>query len=122
MQDWESIDDVRDDYIDSRDIIDWLEAWDEDEDHDEDQTELRAILQEVNEDGETNCGDWRYGETLIRDDCFEDYARELAEDIGAIDPDASWPNTFIDWEAAADALKMDYTSIRIGEVEYWGRT
>src|SRR5438270_149803 len=29
--------------------------------------------------------------TLIAETDFEDYARELAEDIGAIDPRASWP-------------------------------
>lgn len=66
--------------------------------------------------------DWKYGETLIRDSYFEDYARELAEDIGAIDRNATWLNNFIDWEAAADALKMDYTSVEFGNVTYWIRS
>ena len=62
-------------------------------------------------------GDFRHGETLIRADQFEDYVRELAEDIGAIDRNASWPLNHIDWPAAADELKGDYT-----EVEFDGTT
>lgn len=45
--------------------------------------------------------DWKYGATLIRDSYFEDYARQTAEDIGAIDRNASWPLHCIDWEQAA---------------------
>lgn len=66
--------------------------------------------------------DWDCGATLIRDSYFEDYARELAEDIGAINHDASWPNNHIDWEAAADALKMDYTAVDFDGVMYWVRS
>lgn len=57
-----------------------------------------------------------YEPTLIADDDFEDYARELAEDIGAA-PSVGWPGSYIDWEAAADALRQDYTT-----VEYDGTT
>lgn len=38
----------------------------------------------------------------------EDFAQNLAEDIGAIDPKASWPNNCIDWEYAARELMYDY--------------
>lgn len=38
----------------------------------------------------------------------EDFAMEMAESIGAIDPDATWPNNYIDWERAARDLMMDY--------------
>jgi hypothetical protein len=62
-----------------------------------------------------------YGGTLIRDSYFETYARELAEDIGAVKADASWPNNFIDWEAAADALKQDYRMVDFVGEEYWIR-
>lgn len=65
-------------------------------------------------------GDW-YPGTLIRDSYFEDYAQELAEDIGAINPDASWPNNCIDWERAARELRMDYTSVEFDDVTYWTR-
>ena len=62
-----------------------------------------------------------HGETLIRDTYFEDYARELAEDIGAINRDASWPNNCIDWEEAASQLQQDYFSVEYGDVIYWIR-
>lgn len=38
----------------------------------------------------------------------EDFSQELAEEIGAIDKDASWPNDCIDWERAAREIMMDY--------------
>jgi len=77
---------------------------------------LRALAKEA-----SGSPDWTYGETLIRDSYFENYARELAEDIGVMKADASWPNNFIDWEAAADALKEDYRMVDFGGEEYWIR-
>lgn len=40
----------------------------------------------------------------------EDFAQDMAEQIGAIDPDAGWPNSYIDWERAARDLMFDYFS------------
>lgn len=65
-------------------------------------------------------GDW-YPVTLIRDSYFEDYAEELAEDIGAINRDASWPLGCIDWAKAARELQMDYSSAEYDGVTYWYR-
>jgi hypothetical protein len=72
---------------------------------------LRAFLAEIVGMGgdEEWRGDW-YPTGLIRDSYFEDYARELADDIGAIDRHAQWPTNHIDWESAAEALQEDYTS------------
>ena len=85
----------------------------------DDAAELHALrtLQEQAE----GYSDFRDGELLVRDSYFEQYAQELAEDIGAINRDATWPNNHIDWEAAADALKADYTSVDYDGVEYWIR-
>jgi DNA repair exonuclease SbcCD ATPase subunit len=66
---------------------------------------------------ENEISDFRHGETMIPESDFEDYARQFAEDIGAITDDAGWPCTCIDWERAADELRMDYS-----EVEYQGTT
>ena len=41
-------------------------------------------------------------------DSDEDMAQELAESIGAIDENASWPMSCIDWEQAARELMFDY--------------
>lgn len=68
--------------------------------------------------------DWRYGETLIHEDYFVQYAQELAEDIGAypLSRDMQWPLTYIDWDRAADALRMDYWSIDFDGETYWVRS
>lgn len=65
-------------------------------------------------------GEW-YPVSFIEDDYFTDYAKELADDIGAIDAKASWPNRHIDWEAAAQDLQQDYSSIDIAGVTFWYR-
>jgi len=65
---------------------------------------------------------WEYGEALILDTYFEEYARDLTEDLGDVDHDAPWPHSYIDWEKAADALRMDYTAVEIGRYTYWIRT
>lgn len=119
------------DVIDSRDVIARIEylkdSWDEAEEDDhedyvlseddwavhlgeEDAHELVALIALADE-AEGYAPDWFYGETLINEDYFEDYARELAEDIGAIDRDAPWPLRHIDWEAAASELLIDYTGV-----------
>jgi hypothetical protein len=58
---------------------------------------------------------------MIRDSYFKEYAQEFAEDIGAINKNASWPNTCIDWDQAARELQMDYTSVNFDGVTYWIR-
>jgi len=72
---------------------------------------------------ECNWGDWKYGTPLIRDDYFEDYAQELAEDCGDYDSrNVRWPYTCIDWKMAADELKMDYTSVEFDGETFWLRS
>lgn len=38
----------------------------------------------------------------------EDFAKDQAESIGAVDNNASWPNNCIDWEEASKQLMQDY--------------
>ena len=59
--------------------------------------------------------------TAIRDDYFTQYAQELAADIGAIDPKASWPLNRIDWEAAAEDLLIDYNEADLEGESYYIR-
>lgn len=92
-----------------------LAAWD-----DENAAEL-AALKALAEEAEGYAPDWGYGETLIRDSYFREYAMELADDIGAIPANASWPLTCIDWGQAARELQMDYTAVDFGGVRYWIR-
>jgi len=87
----------------------------------EEAEEELAPLKSLADEAEGYSADWRYGATLIRESYFEEYAQQLAEDIGAISSDLAWPACHIDWEAAADALKMDYTSVDFDGVDYWIR-
>ena len=119
--------------VDVRDIIERVEelentvppAEESDGDDNEDREEL-ATLVGILDDLKGNGGDeqWRgdwYPTTLIRETYFEDYARELAEDIGAIDKNAAWPARHIDWEAAAQELLQDYQETDIEGTTYYYR-
>lgn len=124
-----------DDIIDVRDMIARVEELEDERDafdtesgnfEDSDEGAELAKLEEVLADLQGMGGDeqWRgdwYPVTLIRDDYFEQYARDLADDIGAINRDAKWPNTHIDWEAAARDLQQDYSSVEWDGVTYWYR-
>lgn len=110
-----------DDIIDSRDIIDRLEELDnlaEDGELSPEDAEELAALRKLYEEGEGVTEDWSYGATLVRETYFRDYARELAEEIGAIPDDMDWPCCHIDWDAAADSLAIDYTEVDFDGVTY----
>jgi hypothetical protein len=81
--------------------------------------ELTAALEELAGDGGDHewRGDW-YPGTLIADHYFEDYARELAADIGAVNEEIGWPMAHIDWSAAAAALQQDYSCVELGGVTW----
>ena len=82
----------------------------------EEQTTELEVLEALQD--EASGGDWEHGATLIRETYFEEYARQLADDIGAIDANATWPANCIDWERAADELQQDYTSVDYDGEEY----
>jgi len=109
-----------DDIIDSRDVIEAIKTLRHCCDGLGEALEFAALLKLAKE-AEDYAPDWQYGEALIRDSYFEDYARDLANDIGAINSDASWPNDCIDWERAARELQMDYTCVDFDGVDYWVR-
>jgi hypothetical protein len=104
------------------DFDEWLGDTAENDDHlyqDEarELLSLRALAEQCE-----GYGDWRHGETLIRDSYFQTYAEQFADDIGAIDRNANWPISCIDWKKAAEELQMDYTSVEFDGVTYWMRS
>lgn len=106
--------DLREDIEDKlKDAEQALKDWDDLEEY----TALKSFIEEAG--GYSR--DFQHGETLIRDDYFEEYAQELAEDIGAI-KETGWPCNCIDWEKAADELKMDYSSFELDGTTYWMRS
>lgn len=131
-----------DDIIDSRDVIEriaelkteFMAATGDDDFDDEfmtsddfraglgdDEGDELAALVKLDREGREMFSEWEYGVVLVRSDHFTDYARELAEDIGAYDKNAGWPLTHIDWDEAANALYVDYTEIDFDIYTYYGR-
>ena len=59
--------------------------------------------------------EFNYGVTLIPEEYFTDYVKDLLEDVGYISKDfPSWIE--IDWEETANNVRQDYM-----EIEYNGR-
>jgi hypothetical protein len=111
------------DIIDSRDIIARIEDLESlmGPDMDDDEAHELEALKALAAEAEPYCPDWTYGEALIRDSYFEEYAEQLADDLGIMDPKATWPLNCIDWAAAAEQLKQDYTAVDFDGVTYWVR-
>ena len=119
------------DTLDVRNIIvryEYLEAWsggidDALDDYEQQEiVQLKGLLDQLKGSGGDKQwrGDW-YPLTLIRESYFTEYAEELAKDIGAISRDLEWPLDHINWEAAADELRIDYTEVDFDGVTYLTR-
>jgi len=119
-----------DEIIDSREVIERLEElYEQVEGYasgkgypltDEDRAEL-TILESLNKQGADASEDWECGATLIRDSYFTEYAQDLAEELGVLPSDYTWPTSCIDWQQAARELQMDYTPVEFNGVTYWVR-
>lgn len=129
-----------DDMIDVRDVIERLEQLEDmispvmlletmpapddgdgDTDDDAEYRLLRALLESLKGYGgdEQWRGDW-YPISLIRDSYFVDAMQELCEEIGDF-PDGVPSYYVIDWEATANNLRVDYSSVEFDGVTYWYR-
>ena len=122
------------DIIDSRDLIERIEELEAELDGVEldeetsnymlDGNEMNSEYEELEklhafaEEFKNACSDYECGGTAIRESHFRDFAEQEAEDIGAINSNASWPLNHIDWDAASEELKMDYITIEFDGVEY----
>lgn len=124
-----------DDIVDVRDIIAKLETLERlrsdtlDEDAanwelSEESKELAALeclMEDLKGKGgdEQWRGDW-YPVTLINEDYFTEYTKELVTECGYLSRDfPGW--IAIDWDGTAEKLRPDYTSINIDDHVYWTR-
>lgn len=106
--------DIEDAERDREAAADALTEWDND--YAEELAALKSLADQCE-----GYGDWEYGETLIRESYFQDYAQQFAEDCGMIPKDLAWPCTCIDWEQACRELKTDYTEVDFDGVSYFMR-
>jgi hypothetical protein len=118
--------DNNDDVIDSRQVIDRIEElelireampnavedW-----PGADEAEELATLQALADEASQYSEDWQYGVSLIRRSAWVEVCKMLLEDCGGIPKDL--PHyVVIDWEATAENMEADYTSVDFGGVEY----
>ena len=78
------------------------------------------MLLEFKNEVESYSSEWEDGLTLIRDEYFVDYCKELCEDIGDI-PRNIPSYIVIDWKATAENLKADYTYATLCGCKYYFR-
>jgi len=99
-----------------KDELQACEDYEESQFETDEMKELR-LLRLLVEDAEQS-SDWKHGVALINEDYFEEYAKNFAEDIGAITHNEKWPCTHIDWVAAAEELKHDYFEVDFDGVAF----
>lgn len=116
--------------IDSRDVINRIEELenmrDDDEAEvglDEDEVEELDALTDLAAVASNCADDWEYGEELISESYFVEYAQELAASIthDREDITSSWPYNHIDWDEAAEELKQDYSEVEFDRQTYYIR-
>lgn len=92
--------------FEEEEIQDWKELWSEELD----------TIERINSVEDAVGSEFEDGVTLIEEDEFEDYCRDLIEECGYISKDfPSWIE--IDWSRTTDNIRIDYS-----EVEYQGTT
>jgi len=110
-------DEMADDFIDPMDLVmsedDWAFGLGADG-----AAEMVALLA-LESEGK-GFADWEHGVSFVSDYHFKDYAREIAEDCGMIDRESSMAN-YIDWDAWARDVRMDYSSVEVNGTTYWAR-
>lgn len=109
--------------IDSREIEQRIATL-SDEDYElsqSDRDELAALL-DLRSQVVDYAEDWPYGVTLVRHDRLAPYVKDLFWDClgrDGVDRMSQWPYTHIDWDAAAEEARADYTEMIFGEVTYY---
>lgn len=94
----------------------------EPEERDEDDRERYAELKELDDEiGGLSYIAENEGVAIAEYD-FEEYAQQLAEDIGAISTEHQWPLYCIDWEHAARELQHDYMGFSFEGTDYLVRS
>ena len=118
----EAFENIQDDHFDDEEIpfLDTIEAAKTAlEQFDNSELEL---LESIVRQGET-CSGWHHGITLIHDNYFTQYVREMVDEYEPPkDFDMnSWPwcHMEMNYEAAADSLRSDYTNIDAGGETYY---
>ena len=105
--DTDSYEDIN--FDEEEELESWKSSW---EDEIEEIEEIDSLEDEIDE--------FKYGESMIDTNDWEDYVRELLEDAGYVPRDfPSW--IIIDWEATASNVCQDYSIVTYQGVDYFVR-
>ena len=114
------------DILDLDDIImyrDDLLAQAEDNPLDEEEAEALQEIQDLEAQLWANIEHVAKHDTLMVEiDYWEDYCQELAADVGYVEDGDNPLWGFIDWKAWAEAVAMDYYSVKYGGHSYFLRS
>ena len=91
-----------------------LQDWDDRDEYEA----LEKLIAEA-----STCADWQHGAQLIRETYFVDYIEELIDDCYDLPKELTsgeWPyrHITVDYEAAAEEVKSDYTEVDFDGVTY----
>ena len=92
------------------------------EDEKQEYEEIEALLDELRGTGGNHQydGNW-YPDMLIADSDFTEYAQDLVEEIGDL-PSGIPSYIVVDWEATANNLRADYSTVEYKGTEYLYRS
>lgn len=108
-----------DDVIDSRDVIEAIRLLDAEDMLIPESVELLHNLRDLDAQGVDCAPDWSWGETVIADHYFAEYAKELVHECYSVP--SNWPFNCIDWQRVAEELRSDYTAVTFGGKVFWVR-
>lgn len=111
--------------FDSRDVTARIEELQEDTELTNSEEEELIDLLNLQDECQDS-PDWNYGETIIREDYFTEYIKELIIDCFSLPSELAsgdwpWRHFQLDYEAAAEEAKLDYIECKIAGYSYFIR-
>ena len=108
------------DVIDSRDVIGRIEELQGLDSRSKEEDEELNSLESLANEASGYAPDWEYGEALIRESYFTEYAIDMLKDCGDLPDNIPW-YIEIDEEATASNIMQDYTAVDFDSVTYYIR-
>ena len=105
-----------DDVIDSRDILDYIEKYEDDADFKDEVKALQSIVKQYCDNYTEGLKDLEFGVFFIRDSYFEDYMWDFFLEVNHIDEAL---HCYIDIEAFARDQQYNYSYIDFDGETYW---
>jgi len=114
------------DYLDLRDLADEMDDLKEriDELDTDEKDRLKALTElesDLGYDSLRECADNEPTMIMIPESEWQEYAEQLADDVGMVDADSPMRN-YIDWEKWAQDLAYDYGLVTFDGADYYVRS